>query len=234
LTQSEREFTLRFAVLKDDQIASSIWRVWKGRNNDNIYIAPRNIAGSLKVSLHESLHCHVATTTQQWRAGSEATLPRPVMTSWYRPETPNGAIVIVASLLIAPDFLSPWGNATDQSVHLLDTPDIGRAYYFNFIFCRVQPIEMELGDNATVLGQVQLTSGEHFMVIKSLIDFAATEFVQTVNFDFPVDRVNVLTDVGGPGLRIFTYSDPNETEILQMADIGGAALGQIRLAMPAP
>jgi hypothetical protein len=43
---------LRIAVVDDDRLLSSVWRVWS--NGDDVYVAVRSVAGEFKTSLHAS------------------------------------------------------------------------------------------------------------------------------------------------------------------------------------
>ncbi|MGC2224634.1 MAG: hypothetical protein WA624_20905 [Methylocella sp.] len=55
----ERLLELRVATGTPDQkLASAIWRIWQGKNNNDIYVAPRPIAGVVKASLHANGYCY--------------------------------------------------------------------------------------------------------------------------------------------------------------------------------
>ena len=45
---------LRFAVGTPDGPRSTSWRIWTGRNADDVYVAPRTVASMVKMSLHQS------------------------------------------------------------------------------------------------------------------------------------------------------------------------------------
>ena len=61
----ERLLELRVATGAPDQkLASGIWRIWQGKNNNDIYVAPRPVAGAVKVSLHASGYCYCGFTKQ--------------------------------------------------------------------------------------------------------------------------------------------------------------------------
>ena len=52
---SKQDFHYRFAVGNPRYRRSSIWRVWTSKSpKSDIFIAARNLAGTLKMSLHES------------------------------------------------------------------------------------------------------------------------------------------------------------------------------------
>jgi hypothetical protein len=49
VSSRNREFVVRFAVGDDKRgVRSSVWRIWKGRNKDDIYVAPRPVAGNVE------------------------------------------------------------------------------------------------------------------------------------------------------------------------------------------
>jgi hypothetical protein len=222
----KRESTLRFAVIQDGKVASSIWRVWKARNKNDIYIAPRNIAGELKVSFHESGYAHLAVTKQSAaRQGREI---RPVIFKWQRPVLEADKIWPAASLLIAPEFLSPTDGLLDENLLLLAPPAIGKAYFVSFVFAKMAPAD--LSENFKCLSRWPVSSNEFFATILSLIDFDASNFFQTVNLSFRSEQILTLTNIGGPGLRALLYSDPNETGDLQLTDLGGAGLRHLKVS----
>jgi hypothetical protein len=98
------QFALRVAVACEGGIGSAIWRIWKGKNNDNIYIAPRNIAGSAKGTLHDNRYCHFGITKQE--ATTLGLVDRPMLETWIRLDGPPDGAVKAMSILIAHEFLS--------------------------------------------------------------------------------------------------------------------------------
>jgi hypothetical protein len=68
----ERLLELRVATGAPDQkLASGIWRIWQGKNNNDIYVAPRPVAGAVKVSLHANGYCYCGFTKQFQNVFSE-------------------------------------------------------------------------------------------------------------------------------------------------------------------
>src|ERR1019366_9302005 len=74
------------------KLGSGIWRIWQGKNNNDIYVAPRPVAGAVKVSLHANGYCYCGLTKQY----SESLLrdghyvqPRREFVAWQRPPTPD-------------------------------------------------------------------------------------------------------------------------------------------------
>jgi hypothetical protein len=218
-----REFVVRFAVAREGQIVSSIWRVWKGRKNDNIYLAPRNVAGSIKVSMHANRYCHVAVTKQQWVLTNGDTAKRPTLVSWDRPDASAEGWVLGASFLFAPELLSPVQTDTgvDADTYLIEAPNPGRAIVVDLIFSRLPPGTLKLEPGfAGELGHAKLQGGEHFAIIGSLIDFDYKEFARTANFTMPLERVVSIGDTRRAGTRIALFGDPAVDNHLRILDVG--------------
>ena len=55
-----RDDSIRFAVHRRNGLSSNSWRVWSERSGD-VYIACRDHLGDMKISLHRSGKCHVAS-----------------------------------------------------------------------------------------------------------------------------------------------------------------------------
>jgi hypothetical protein len=219
-----REFVVRFAVVREGQIVSSIWRVWKGRNNDNIYLAPRNVAGSIKVSMHANRYCHVAVTQQQWNLTNGDIAKRPTLVSWVRPDARAEGWVVGASFLFVPELLFPVHkgmSVVDADTYLIEAPTPGRAIIVDLIFSRLPPGTLRLEPGiAGELGQTKLQSGEYFAVIGSLIDFDYEEFFRKANLTTPLDRVVTIGDVDRAGTRMALFGDPAVDNHLRILDVG--------------
>lgn len=50
----DRGGAVRLLALSADGRSSSSWRIWTSRNHKDVYVAPRQLAGQVKVSLHAS------------------------------------------------------------------------------------------------------------------------------------------------------------------------------------
>lgn len=106
MSQKLRDFVVRFAVGDDTQGGqSSVWRIWKSRNKDDVYVAPRSVAGQIKGSLHASGLCSFAVTAQHHAAISSAKPDRHI-TSWRRRPTPTDGYTNSVQILFAEEFLS--------------------------------------------------------------------------------------------------------------------------------
>lgn len=157
---------VRVAVTRNGAIGSAIWRIWIGKKNDNIYIAPRNIGGSAKGTLHENRYCHFGITDQETK---RLGLPdRPMLETWTRAEGPADGATKAMSILIAHEFLSP-REAPSADVISIDDPGSAKAISLDLYFSRAVPGLFRLSPSQRELGHVALRGGEHFFVVSDVV-----------------------------------------------------------------
>jgi hypothetical protein len=165
----DRELTVRFAIGDEQGARSSVWRIWKGRGKDDIYVAPRSVAGIMKGSLHASGRCHFAVTTQHYErisTGGGAMLRERTITAWERRRpSPVHDVVQAVSILFAAEFLSDKSYPVGPGTRLIDTPVPGKAIIVDFLFAMQAVGQLLLRPNQTELGRVVLANGELFLVI---------------------------------------------------------------------
>ncbi len=176
-SKKEREFVVRFAIADDSGARSSVWRIWKGRGKDDIYIAPRPIVSIAKGSLHKSGHCYFSFTSQHHTQMVVAGTAREkrAFTRWRRLQAPQAGLVNVVSLLFAAEYLSRHGTPVEQGTALIEAPRPGEAVVVDLIFARGGRISLQ--SNQHQIGHVMLSTGEEFFVIAGLVkDFDAQAF----------------------------------------------------------
>jgi hypothetical protein len=185
----KRDFVVRFAV-GDDKLggSSSVWRVWKSRNNDDVYLAPRSAAGLVKGSLHASGQCHFAATTQHHAAIRSGSRDRRI-TAWRRVPTPADGYTKCVQILFASEFLSRTPFPIGQETTLLSYPQSGKAIVVDLLFSRIRG-EFSLMPRQRELGRFQLSTGEIFLIIAGLVDdFDARAFRSAF---FPLNETTTL------------------------------------------
>jgi hypothetical protein len=165
----KRDFVVRFAV-GDDKLggSSSVWRVWKSRNNDDVYLAPRSAAGLVKGSLHASGQCHFAVTTQHHAAIRSGSRDRRI-TAWRRVPTPTDGYSNCVQILFASEFLSRTPFPIRQETTMLSYPQSGKAIVVDLLFSRIHG-ELSLMPLQQELGRLRLSTGETFLIIAGLVD----------------------------------------------------------------
>jgi hypothetical protein len=175
--KKNRDFVVRFAIADSSGARSSVWRIWKGQGKDDIYIAPRPIAGLAKGSLHASGLCYFSITSQR-HAQLVATGSAPehrAFRRWRRRATPDAGLVGVVQLLFAAEYLSNKGTAVDPDTALIETPKPGQGVIIDLIFGRGGGVALQ--PNQHQIGEVALSTDERFFVIAGLVsDFDAHGF----------------------------------------------------------
>ncbi len=170
----EREFVVRFAVGDAKHGArSSVWRIWKSRNKDDIYVAPRSVAGFLKGSLHASGACQFALTTQHHAhmISTGAASDRRQIATWQRRATRTDGFTKAVSILFASEFLSQNFTRVAAETILINPPERGRAILVDLLFDGIGPTgRLLLSPNQRELGRCMLSSGDQFLIIAGLVD----------------------------------------------------------------
>ena len=179
MSSRELKFVVRFAVGDGKHGArSSAWRIW--RKKDDIYVAPRNVAGMFKGSLHASGACHVAVTAerhaQMVSAGTAS--DRRQITTWQRRATPTDGFTKAVSILFAAEFLSQNSIRVAPETPLINPPEPGKAIVVDLLFARMVPTgQLFLMPNQCELGRCTLSTGDQFLIIAGLVeDFDAGGF----------------------------------------------------------
>lgn len=106
---NRRDFHFKFAVGKPAGPRSGIWRVWTAKTpKSDIYIAPRNLAGILKVSLHESGEWRSAFTYEYASKKFDKTMPiseSRIIEEWDRPIDISPGVSLAFRIVIPNDDL---------------------------------------------------------------------------------------------------------------------------------
>jgi hypothetical protein len=180
-SRKDRDFVIRFAIADASGARSSVWRIWKGRGKDDIYIAPRPIVPFAKGSLHASGLCYFSITSQRHAEMTTAGSSREsrALRRWRRAPTPDAGLVSVLQLLLPAEYLSEYGTPVETDTALIEAPKSGQAVVVDLIFGRGgRPLPQRRQHQ---IGEVILSTGEMFFVIAGLVDdFDARGFQQHV------------------------------------------------------
>jgi hypothetical protein len=139
--QAESVAGLRFAVGSPDGARSTVWRLWLNDRRDDVYLAPRPIAGVLKLTLHvEPGVWRFAFTRQHVEAGSPFVPPGTdrAMDEWSPPQDfADGwqrafVLIVPASEVVDPG--SPYAAKGD--VLWLPSPPDGELTEFTLLLSR--------------------------------------------------------------------------------------------------
>lgn len=235
MSTRDREFAVRFAIGDEHGARSSVWRIWKGRHKDDIYIAPRSVAGIIKGSLHASTRCHFAVTAQYYEkltAGTGTKLPARTITTWERRRpSPTQDVVQAVSILFAAELLSKTTHPIEAGTRIIDTPAPGKAIIVDFLFALQAVGQLLLRPNQTELGRIVLSNGELFLVIAGLVgDFDLDSLRRET---LPLNEKNSSPFVMEPPsggdldeLRGGIFFPGTKDGVLRIVEIGPAFTGQ--------
>jgi hypothetical protein len=217
-TRRDREFVVRLAVGDARGACSSVWRFWRGRNTDDLYIAPRNIAGCLKISLHDSGWFGLAVTKQFYEKLRDAgdipeTITSRTILNWQRGITPEHGCTEVSNMLFPSEFLAAQFIGVEHNTCLISPPHRGKAIIIFCFICRPDA-QLALAPDQKEVGRCTLSTGDKFVIISGIFDdFDATSFWHQYQARLQeTERISILPKL--------PYSDPKQ--------LGGALCLPIR------
>ncbi len=91
--------SFRFGIGEDDRLMSSAWIIFPGKND--LYLGLRNMAHSVKISVHGSGVCQFALTEKYWEQARTIAVNPPsdrCLTRWHRAPVPDQGVVEVLSI----------------------------------------------------------------------------------------------------------------------------------------
>ncbi len=123
------ENSLRFCVADlDKNKRAASWKVWSPYNKNDIYVAGRELKGSIKVSLHQSNQWHLAYSPDFYEQSvpeNESDTGRFIHT-WKKPAD-IGPGVTIALRIVTPWTAVSTNLQQSKKVHYLKSPLEGRA-----------------------------------------------------------------------------------------------------------
>jgi hypothetical protein len=122
---SRREWVARFAVGSPNGPSSAIWLIWaKARDHErpaqsDVYLSTRPLAGSLKVSLHESGEWQYSFTSQwmQQSASTATSLTSRHVDRWQRPQEFAPGFTLAFQIVFPLWALGPSSQTCTKPVH---------------------------------------------------------------------------------------------------------------------
>jgi hypothetical protein len=145
---------------------STVFRVWVQRSD--VYIAARSIAGTMKVSLHESGVWRMAFTTQHVEQGSTFVAPTAdrLMERWQRPPEYEPGWTAAFEIIVPHSELGPAPQPARPEPRVFWHPDPGAGletrYWILIAGAGVEePVPLPRGAvRQTVIGRLGLVNGE--------------------------------------------------------------------------
>jgi hypothetical protein len=224
-----RPLLVRVATgISEHKLCSAIWRIWQGDNNDDVYIAPRAIAGAVKCSLHPNRYCYVGFprpfVKRLLQEGHDVSRGRE-WTSWERPFTPENDFLFAADIWLPPAPAYELDQPFPKPTWLIEPPQIGKAMVISVVYSRMQKGTPIIPSDVRELGYSRLGSGEYVAVFARRLDFDYEEFVRQrlpeIQANFarrPQFLVDKQTTLESQGLRIFLINDPKVDGRLMVLD----------------
>jgi hypothetical protein len=203
--------------------------IWRGKNNDDIYIAPRSAAGQVKASFHPPRYCYFGFPREyaekRVREGRFVP-PGRAWTSWERPATPEDQLLRVAEIWLPPGPLHDPGGELKKEISCIDPPPDGKAVVISINFSRIPEGKAVIPADVRELGYSRLSTGEYVIVFRHLVDFDyqsfKAQFVQQAQAIAP-ERGEFLTNpekiISSTTLRMFSVNDPKLDGCLKIFDI---------------
>lgn len=209
--QASKKTALRFAVGEPGR-RGTIWRLWANRDTDDLYLASRNTAGEMKVSLHQSgdwrmqivnperpktVHFHDFDGSRDGRILDRWTRPEPNAIGWTHALSivlPERHLVAIPSDNVRPDDVR-WcpaprpGEQVEFEINIV-IPQQGSASYRELIM---------RGGSLAVMDALQLASGNVAIVLAYTVPTTPGE----ARF---IARLEAQADLGTPPAAEFDPS----------------------------
>ena len=167
------DFVVRVAVGCAFGPQSAIFRIWSPPAKSDIYAAVRDIAGDIKISLHETGKCNAGLTIQFARremAAVAAMGGSRHQSQWFR-QTHVGSLIVTPLQFVIPDSeLSIWRDRAimSEKVTWLEPPGYDRSLIISCIFSGQSLPDDEwpgCRNGTNFLGTKLLPNGEKFWLI---------------------------------------------------------------------
>jgi hypothetical protein len=167
------DFVARVAAGNSLHPQSAICRIWSPAGRSDVYASVRNIAGQIKISLHETGACHAGLTTQfaeKEVAAVAAMGGSRNQSKWFRRTHADSCIVTPLQFVIPASELWPSGEFSNETEKItwIEPPNQGRSLIISCIFSgQILPNNEWPGriKGTHLIGTKLLPNGEKFWLI---------------------------------------------------------------------
>ncbi|MCG8429637.1 MAG: hypothetical protein MJA29_00460 [Candidatus Omnitrophica bacterium] len=167
------DFVARIAVGKAPIPLSAVFRIWSPNSKSDVYAAVRNIAGDIKISLHETGECNAGFTAQFAKKEMDAVGAMGGsrhQSQWWRQTLVGTSIVTPLTFVIPASELRMWREAPieTEEVTWVEPPGQGRSIIISCIFSGQSLPDDEWPErrNGThLIGAKLLPNGEKFWLL---------------------------------------------------------------------
>lgn len=202
---------------------SGIWRIWANKPTSDIYIAETSLAGTMKISLHQSGDWRHQWVTQEL-AEQWTQAPNRLIDQWPRPEEWGGGWTRALVIWIACDALgdSP-GDGAHKKVEFLPAHQPERVYAIHVVVARPNRGFVTLKGVLPMTGFV-LASGEVALVLVSTTELTADQR-EWRERQRAAMRAVPRPAGSTPRAMLYGHSDDGVRTIWDIGDIGESSPG---------
>ena len=152
---------------------SAVFRIWSPHGKSDVYASVRNIAGEIKISLHETGKCKAGLTTQfakQEANAVDAMGGSRHQSQWTRQTHVGSRVVIPLKFAVPASELRMWRELPDEAekVTWLEPPAQGRSVIISCAFTGYSLVDDEwpnYSNGSHLLGTKLLPNGEKFWLV---------------------------------------------------------------------
>jgi hypothetical protein len=236
-TLPEKLDKFRFAVGLNDEVCSGAWVIWS--HKDEVYAGSRNIAGSIKLSLHGSGICHFGFTRPYWTTMPDRGVHQPAkreFVRWTRKLTPPVGALHVVTLIFPTDHIKgpPRKGEPRKPLYVFPAAPAGQATEFAIFYSKESPstLECKFVKIGTPLVYYDLGNGESASLVarhapfeKRMMPTPTSERMRPLNPDALPKPGEELT-----GLTALAVNDPERDGVLMIIEVGGLTLRRNKAA----
>lgn len=214
--------SIRVAVVADDGRRSTTWRIWGSKNHDDVYVAGRESAEVVKVSLHESGRWQHGFTTEAVRQGAARPGENRHFHRWDKPEPIAPGITLGLRVLLANSELRS-GEVGRQSKEVIVAPpaEHGSGIAIDiYLVDKDCPLEHVEFPRAALVGRLKLPAGGEVLVMAqdvTLDDEPARLFADIVDRAASIASKHDIEDGVVP--RIVVYGHNQEHATLELVEL---------------
>jgi len=216
---------IRFGVKDQKENTSGIWRVWSNKND--VYFSPRNIAGALKFSFHESQSCRFAITQEHITKMDHQDLEIPedrCIHEWERTPILKGKVFQPARIVIPHSALQPKDGDSPEDVIWLEPPNSTGAIHINLLYtlCPFEDITDKDKSNIELVGQIKLPNGQYFLLIAKNDFFDMEGFIKNnQNREGVANFLTSTREFTGKNLRGIFLCPEEANNLINIVELAG-------------
>ena len=160
---------IRFAVGSPSGLRSTSWRIWSARNTQDVYMAPRKMAGIKKTSFHKSGSWSYSFISSE-KVLSQ--LPENVSRHtdiWQRPESLGGGWWRGYEIIVPWTELRRWPDREPGDIVFAPPPPYGCWTCIEVFFAEAGDVRLDVTDPTFAIGRMSLVDQSHVYIFAQLV-----------------------------------------------------------------